>query len=695
MVNTPKTVKTYPLNGSKDFQIPFEYLARKFVVVTLIGPTRRELVLGDEYRFISATAITTNKVWGAGDGYDLIEIRRLTSATMRLVEFTDGSILRAYDLNVANVQSLHISEEARDLTADTIGVNNDGNLDARARRIVNLGDAVDPGDAVTLRQEQEWAASTLSHATQAIAAADSAVASKNAAKASETAAESYKNTSVSSASTAVAAKEQSVASAQEAQASRIAAEAAESAAEAYAVAAFNSKTAAKESEIAAAASASNADATLLRQQLLAGDPGYMGIKNGPIKLDLIDLLREVVDARWYGVEANTTKDNASALAALAAFVRSKMPYPPKVVFPSGIIRYSASPNFAISNSYWAMNGTVLFYYTGTGDALRFDGQNSEGNVYNMTFERCLSSAPANAGFNVYTSSLHHCNIMSRVIGGGAGGWKSRFSVCSTLDVQVTKNGLAENKWLRDAQPQIGFTSDELNPGELLSYCTFPRPIIEHCATVGMEFKGAFGNHTIGGTSEGHGSTGVVVRPSAFNNRFIFMDCEVNPDHDFYIEGRENQIIDCDTEKQVTIVGGASNMLRGGSHNSVYVGSGAAITKLHDFIYNRDATNHTITDLGVRTNMRSLTNRGTSLVHNAMPMYQAVALTPPMTQFTNTTGNPVGVIVGGTGITAIQWVRPGSGFKNVGSTSGQFTIAPGDQLQVYHTGTNADVQKFSL
>ncbi|WP_152687712.1 phage tail fiber domain-containing protein, partial [Pseudomonas fildesensis] len=33
----PKTVLTYPLNGAqRDFPIPFEYLARKFVVVTLI-----------------------------------------------------------------------------------------------------------------------------------------------------------------------------------------------------------------------------------------------------------------------------------------------------------------------------------------------------------------------------------------------------------------------------------------------------------------------------------------------------------------------------------------------------------------------------------------------------------------------------------------------------------------------------------
>lgn len=182
---TPKTVRTYPLNGSqKDFTIPFEYLARKFVVVTLIGVNRKELVLNTDYRFTTPTQITTTIAWGTGQGYDLIEIRRLTSATDRLVDFADGSILRAYDLNTSQIQSLHIAEEARDLTADTIAVNNDGNLDARAKRIVNVADAVDDGDAVNLRQQKAWAGSALN---QAQAAAASATASANSATASATA----------------------------------------------------------------------------------------------------------------------------------------------------------------------------------------------------------------------------------------------------------------------------------------------------------------------------------------------------------------------------------------------------------------------------------------------------------------------------------------------------------------------------
>lgn len=191
----PKTVKTYDLNGTlKDFPITFEYLARKFVTVTLIGTDRQELVLNTDYRFSTPTQITTLRAagWGPGDGYDLIEIRRLTSATDRLVDFADGSILRAFDLNTSQIQSLHIAEEARDLTADTIGVNDEGNLDARAKRIVNVADPVDPGDVVTLRYEQDHAASTLGNKIASEAARDASIAARDLAL-------TYKNSALSSA----------------------------------------------------------------------------------------------------------------------------------------------------------------------------------------------------------------------------------------------------------------------------------------------------------------------------------------------------------------------------------------------------------------------------------------------------------------------------------------------------------------
>ena len=146
----PKTVVTYNLNGTtREFDFAFDYLSRSFVQITLIGETRKQLVLGTDFTFVSNTRIRTNLIWGP-PSWTLIEIRRVTSTTERLVDFQDASILRAADLNLSELQVLHVAEEAREAATETIGTNNDGNLDARGRRIINVADPVDPGDALNL-----------------------------------------------------------------------------------------------------------------------------------------------------------------------------------------------------------------------------------------------------------------------------------------------------------------------------------------------------------------------------------------------------------------------------------------------------------------------------------------------------------------------------------------------------------------
>ena len=162
MANMITTVQTYDLDGvTTEYPIHFDYLARKFVIVTLIGQDRKVLKLNEDYRFAEKRKLSLTRAWGVADGYDLIEIRRITSATDRLVDFSDGSILRAIDLNISAIQALHVAEEARDLTADTIAINNDGDLDARGKRIVNVADAINDGDALNLRTVKRWNESAL------------------------------------------------------------------------------------------------------------------------------------------------------------------------------------------------------------------------------------------------------------------------------------------------------------------------------------------------------------------------------------------------------------------------------------------------------------------------------------------------------------------------------------------------------
>jgi len=169
----PSTITVVALSGQTDFPIPFDYLARKFVVLTLLGRDRKVLTLNTDYRFVSKTVISLSNP--SPVGYDKLEIRRETSATERLVDFHDGSILRAYDLNLSQVQTLHVAEEARDLTADTIGVNDDGDLDARGRKIVNLAEGLrGSNDAANMKQLDEYDKSTLQNRDKAIQARNEA-----------------------------------------------------------------------------------------------------------------------------------------------------------------------------------------------------------------------------------------------------------------------------------------------------------------------------------------------------------------------------------------------------------------------------------------------------------------------------------------------------------------------------------------
>lgn len=171
---TPSTVATWTLNGSTtEFDVPFDYLSRTYVKITLIGPVPKPLVLGTDFQFITPTRIQTFQAYGP-PAYNLIEVRRETSTTERLVEFHDASILTAIDLNTADIQVMHVAEEARNSATETLGVNNDGNLDARGRRIVNLADSREDGDAMNYGMYRRDVNGTLTARVAAEAARDKA-----------------------------------------------------------------------------------------------------------------------------------------------------------------------------------------------------------------------------------------------------------------------------------------------------------------------------------------------------------------------------------------------------------------------------------------------------------------------------------------------------------------------------------------
>lgn len=200
------TIANYQGNGSAtDFNVPFDYLAKKFVKVTVDS---REKLGGDygdttkDYFFVDKTTIRFNTAPASGTE---IIIRRYTSATDRIVSFKDASVLKAKDLDVSTIQTIHIAEEGRDIINDALIVDKEGNWDAKGKRIVNVGDPIDDNDAITLKFYKEDAKGAYQAKLDAEAARDAAKVSERNAKTSEVNAKESEVTAKASAGTAVSA----------------------------------------------------------------------------------------------------------------------------------------------------------------------------------------------------------------------------------------------------------------------------------------------------------------------------------------------------------------------------------------------------------------------------------------------------------------------------------------------------------
>lgn len=144
------TIAFYTGDGTTtDFTVPFDYLAKKFVRVSrgttiLTGGDYGDI--SKDYYFLDKNKVRLKVPPATGEE---VTIRRYTSATDRVVSFKDASVLKANDLDVSSVQTIHIAEEARDVINDALLKDKQGNWDAKDKRITNVGAPVADNDAMT------------------------------------------------------------------------------------------------------------------------------------------------------------------------------------------------------------------------------------------------------------------------------------------------------------------------------------------------------------------------------------------------------------------------------------------------------------------------------------------------------------------------------------------------------------------
>lgn len=133
---------TYTADGSQtNFSVPFDYLRPSFVHVAV-----------DDAEVSEGFTISNRMVmFDAAPAKDAVVHIYRSTPTTRLVSWADASILKAIDMTIAEVQQLHILEEANDWTkTNSIVLNDEGNAwQGRNYRVSNVSDPTEAQDVVT------------------------------------------------------------------------------------------------------------------------------------------------------------------------------------------------------------------------------------------------------------------------------------------------------------------------------------------------------------------------------------------------------------------------------------------------------------------------------------------------------------------------------------------------------------------
>ena len=200
------TIAFYTGDGTTtDFTVPFDYLAKKFVRVSRGTTILTGGDYGDtskDYYFLDKNKVRLKVPPATGEE---VTIRRYTSATDRVVSFKDASVLKANDLDVSSVQTIHIAEEARDVINDALLKDKQGNWDAKDKRITNVGTPVADNDAMTYGIYKADALGAHQSKIAAEKARDRAIEAETNSKKSEANAKLSEVKSQASAGTAVSA----------------------------------------------------------------------------------------------------------------------------------------------------------------------------------------------------------------------------------------------------------------------------------------------------------------------------------------------------------------------------------------------------------------------------------------------------------------------------------------------------------
>jgi hypothetical protein len=176
----------YTANGSTNtFSVSFSYRSTADVIVKLDGVTQ---TITTHYTFPTSSQIQFVSMPTNGQ---VVEIRRATSQSSRLVDYQAGAVIKESDLDNDSIQGFNMAQEAIDITEDALTKDSLDRYDATNKRIINVTDPTSAQDASTKNYvDTKFASDVSTVAASATSAANSATASATSATASASSATS-------------------------------------------------------------------------------------------------------------------------------------------------------------------------------------------------------------------------------------------------------------------------------------------------------------------------------------------------------------------------------------------------------------------------------------------------------------------------------------------------------------------------
>lgn len=160
------------------YSVPFQYLSKTHVHAYVDGVEDTSISWPTD----SSVTLSSTPANGA-----VVLIKRETPDSARLVDFQDSSNLTEAALDESADQVFYLQQEVLDDLIDIMSRESGGNWDADNKRIINVADPVDDGDAVNLG----WASAYRDDAVSAAAAAASSETNAATSEANAASSESH------------------------------------------------------------------------------------------------------------------------------------------------------------------------------------------------------------------------------------------------------------------------------------------------------------------------------------------------------------------------------------------------------------------------------------------------------------------------------------------------------------------------